>query len=71
MSTVERRGISESRIEQGSTTTTEPGAILMRWPALEDPAPAQRMRIQESAGGIQFWHDPEEDIYGPEDGEPA
>ncbi|HQU43205.1 MAG TPA: hypothetical protein PK867_10350 [Pirellulales bacterium] len=29
------------------------------------------MKLAEVSGAFDFWNDPAEDIYGPEDGEPA
>ena len=28
------------------------------------------MRLAETSGALDFWNDPAEDIYGPDDGEP-
>lgn len=36
-----------------------------------DPTPAQRHRLIELCGALDFWDDPAEDVYGPEDGEPV
>lgn len=29
------------------------------------------MKLAEASGALDFWNDPAEDVYGPEDGEPA
>jgi hypothetical protein len=29
------------------------------------------MKLAEASGTFDFWNDPAEDVYGPEDGEPA
>lgn len=29
------------------------------------------MRLAEASGAFDFWNDPAEDVYGPDDGEPA
>jgi len=36
-----------------------------------DPTAEQRMRLIEVSGALDFWDDPREDIYTPEDGEPV
>ncbi len=35
-----------------------------------DPTAQQHMRIIEASGILDFWDDPGEDIYSPENGEP-
>ena len=35
-----------------------------------DPNLGQRMKLMELSGVLDFWDDPEEDIYSPEDGSP-
>ncbi len=51
----------------------EPVTSMMRPPifisAPSDPTPEQRMRIVEVSGTLDFWDNPEEDIYSPNDGE--
>ena len=39
--------------------------------APSDPTLEQRMRIVEVSGTLDFWDRAEEDIYSPEDGDPA
>jgi len=71
MSTIEQSCNTELKIERKAVTQTAPGSIQQTWPpAPTDTTPVQLMQIQETANGIQFWHDPEEDIYDLEDGEP-
>ena len=73
MSTIDREqpGSAELRIERGTATRTEAGAVFQSWPLPpSDPTSAQSMGIQETAGGLQFWSDPEEDVYDLEDGDP-
>jgi len=36
-----------------------------------DPTSEQMMRLVETSGVLDFWDDPDEDIYTREDGEPA
>ena len=35
-----------------------------------DPTIEQVMKLQEQAGGLDFWHDDKEDVYTLSDGEP-
>ncbi|NLX14024.1 MAG: hypothetical protein GXY44_10280 [Phycisphaerales bacterium] len=37
---------------------------------VSDPTQLQQMRLIESAGCLDFWNDPCEDIYSPGDGGP-
>jgi hypothetical protein len=73
MSTDIRSSIAqgESSIEEPNTAT-ERGALLSMWPHTpEDPTSTQYMRLQETSETLAFWDDPEEDVYGPENGDPV
>jgi len=38
---------------------------------LPDPTSDQMMRAAEISGALDFWDRPDEDVYSPDDGEPA
>ncbi len=40
------------------------------FPVAADPTPEQMMRAVEASGVLDFWNDPQEDIYSSEDGQP-
>lgn len=55
--------------EHEPTTTAVNRPIHVAPPA--DPTAEQIMRIVEASGALDFWDRDEEDVYSPEDGEPA
>jgi hypothetical protein len=54
--------------DEETQTTVMYASICYTVPA--DPTPEQMMRAVESSGTLEFWDDPAEDIYSPEDGQP-
>jgi len=55
-------------------TEDEPETIVLRHlisiDVPSDPTPDQMMRAVETSGALDFWENPAEDIYSPEDGQP-
>jgi hypothetical protein len=52
-------------------TETVSGSIHQNIPAPDDPTLAQRMKLMESSGALDFWYRDEEEGYTLQDGEPA
>jgi hypothetical protein len=59
---------AESTAERA--TVTEYGAIAQRWSVPDDATTAQYMRVVEMSGVLDFWDEPDEDVYTLDDGEP-
>ncbi len=60
----ERVEDAESQTVAGNTCMT----VVSSSPS--EPTPRQWMRLVEMSGTLDFWNDPDEDIYTPEDGQP-
>jgi hypothetical protein len=41
-------------------------ALTISYPP--DPSPEQFLRLAETSGALDFWNEPGEDVYGPDDG---
>jgi len=52
-----------------SNTTVAQSKLLTFVNRPEDPTVTQMMLLTEMSGTLDFWNHPDEDIYGPEDGE--
>ena len=58
-------------IDATELTDTMPGSIVeVHTHTPDDPTIQQWMRLSETAPGMSFWNDAEEDIYTEEDGNP-
>ena len=53
-------------IEDEPQTRGGAAALTISYPA--DPSPEQFLRLAETSGALDFWNDPREDVYGPDDG---
>lgn len=58
------REIGDEQVE-----TTIGNVVLQQVPNPPDPSEKQRLRLIELSGVLDFWENPKEDIYTPEDGE--
>jgi hypothetical protein len=66
----ERLTLPDRKIIEDEPQTRGGGAALtISYPP--DPAPEQFLRLAETSGTLDFWDEPEEDIYGPDDGTPV
>ena len=60
-------GIREINEDQPETVS---GAMILPVGAPSDPTAKQQMRLVEQSGVLDFWDDPEEEVYSDDDGEP-
>lgn len=56
-------------LDEDVNTFTESGAMHISF-TTEDPTIEQRMKLTECSGVLDFWNNPEENIYSEEDCEP-
>ena len=57
--------------DEGFTLGTDNLTLLQTFPGSpQDPSRAQWMKLAETSPGLDFWNDPEEDVYTETDGEP-
>ncbi len=60
-------GVKEIGDEQVETTMGN--VVTQQFPNPPDPSEKQHLRLIELSGVLDFWENPKEDIYTPEDGE--
>jgi hypothetical protein len=53
-------------IEDEPQTHGDGAALTISYPP--DPSPDQFLRLAETSGTLDFWNEPDEDIYGLDDG---
>ena len=63
-------GGAQSVIQLDAPVTTVVNSVHGYVGAPSDPTSTQCMRLVELSGTLDFWDDPQEDIYSPEDGDP-
>lgn len=67
----EQLDIAPREVKENEPRTGVTNSVVSILDAPSDPTPEQRMRIIEVSGTLDFWDRAEEDIYSPEDGDPA